>query len=88
MEVCVGIEEKTYLRIKAARDKDPDLNIKEYCAKYDLSPGYYYKLRRRNEPKKAPKAVKYEQLAPSTPQQLMLIMGSPDQIREFIGGQT
>ena len=77
-----------YNRFKAEIAKNPDTPVKQLAEKLKLNPGYYYKIRRQladqNQPKRKYKKLKLES-APANQQQLMLVLGSPEQLKEFVG---
>jgi len=91
-----SIMESTYKKIKAAKDKNPDQPVTAIAEKLGLDASYYYNWRARlghgkAKRKDAPKAAakRYKKIALEAPKgdgQLILVMGSPEQLKEFVGG--
>ncbi len=85
------LQEKTYTRIKSELKKNPDETVASIAKRLKLYPAYYYKHRAKLETKK-PAAVKYRKFKTEAPTatpingQLMLVMGSAEQLKQFVGG--
>lgn len=79
-------QEQIYRRITSALEKDPDLSVVQYAKKHNLNLGAYYRERKKQAvPARATRQAAVRE-AKTRGNQLVLVMGSPSQIREFVGG--
>ena len=94
--------QENYEKISALKAENPELTIADICRTHKINSYGYYAIKNRlaakakapkepatpKEPK--PQKVKYQRIEAPEPQpstgKLVMVMGSPEQIREFIGG--
>lgn len=79
-------QEKTYKAVNAALKKSPNTPIGQIFKQLKVDGSSYYNERRKRERLTTKTKKKYEKIEVAPKQQLAVIMGSPDQLREFLGG--
>lgn len=88
----------TFKKVSAALAKDPQAKVSEVCKRLNLSQTLYYNAKAKRAKTQAPKKTRtkprasgYQRLkatapAPTNDGRLLCLVGSPDQVRAFMGG--
>lgn len=84
-------QEAVYQKVEAARAKNPDTPVSQLLEKLGVPVSAYYKERRlrvKAKPRGKYRQLKAEALPPAIPSsdRLMVIVGSPEQVRSVIAG--